>query len=285
LCYGIKGEAVCLPCLQPDCEGHVGIKEDVDSMCSICYTDALVNQPSIQLSCNHTFHYSCVRKLIELQWSGAKIGFGFRACPLCKEVMRHPGLKDLNDPLDVLYEAVKTKASMRLKFEKLDTHPDIINPNGQFYGDAIGFAMKKYAYYKCYKCGKPYYGGEAACVAALGHNVNFDPSELLCSACSPILIEDCPKHGKDYIEFKCRYCCSIAVWFCFGTTHFCEPCHNNNGKLTRSKKEELVQCPCVPKDNYSLPQKIEGSCPLGINHPAHGEEFCLGCGLCRGKDF
>jgi hypothetical protein len=29
--------------------------------------------------------------------------------------------------------------------------------------------------------------------------------------------EVCPKHGTDYLEHKCRYCCSVAVWFCFGT--------------------------------------------------------------------
>lgn len=74
---------------------------------------------------------------------------------------------------------------------------------------------------------------------------------------------DCKKHGKDYIEFKCRFCCSVALWFCFGTTHFCELCHQ---VANDSRKKE---CPGV-KD-----------CPLKIDHPPTGKEYALGCGLCR----
>jgi E3 ubiquitin-protein ligase MYCBP2 len=25
--------------------------------------------------------------------------------------------------------------------------------------------------------------------------------------------------------FKCFWCCNPALWFCWGTTHFCETCH------------------------------------------------------------
>ena len=288
LCCGIKDEKTCLPCLSADCEGHIEaeIKEDRDTYCNICYTDTLAAQPTILLECGHAFHYQCCHKMLELRYNGPRITFGFRGCPLCKKVMRHPGLNKLNEPLDKLFDAVKQKSLMRLQYEKLDKHADIVNANGRFYNDPAGFAMNKYAYYMCYKCGEPYYGGEAACAAAQGAK-NFDPSELLCPSCSPIRVEDCPKHGKDYIEFKCRFCCTIAVWFCFGTTHFCEPCHNNNGRLTSSKKEDLVQCPCKPKDRYGLPEKLKDTteCPLGLKHPMHGEEYCLGCGLCRNKDF
>ena len=34
--------------------------------------------------------------------------------------------------------------------------------------------------------------------------------------------QECPEHKRDYIEYKCRYCCSVATFFCFGTTHFCQ---------------------------------------------------------------
>ena len=142
--------------------------------------------------------------------------------------------------------------------KKLDKDPQIVNADGWFYGDAAGFAMNKYAYYMCYKCGEPYYGGEAQCAAAAWNT-----------------------------EFKCRYCCTIAVWFFFGTTHFCEPCHNNNSVLTSKKKEDLVQCPCKPKDRHGMLEKLKDTnkCPLGLKHPPHGEVFCLGCVLCRNKDF
>jgi E3 ubiquitin-protein ligase MYCBP2 len=108
--------------------------------------------------------------------------------------------------------------------------------------------------------------------------------------------DECLRHGRQYLEFKCRYCCSIAVWFCFGTTHFCETCHNNNGVLTPLKPDELVPCPCLSTPSSSLTSSASSSekkkgmpealsagsaCPLGVAHPPHGEEFALGCALCR----
>jgi hypothetical protein len=30
----------------------------------------------------------------------------------------------------------------------------------------------------------------------------------------------CPRHGAEYMENKCRFCCSIAAWFCWGTVRF-----------------------------------------------------------------
>jgi len=213
------------------------------------------------------------------------VTFGFCKCALCKQDIRHSYVKDLRDPIDVLFEDVKRKSLMRLKFENLEKHHDIISKGSHFYNDPLGFALHKFAYYLCYKCQKPYYGGDYQCAAAAA--VEFDPSELLCGACSPIAAVDCPIHARDYLEFKCRFCCSVAIWFCFGTTHFCEPCHNNNGPLCSARKEDLVQCPCKPKDNNTgMPENIQGPCPLGIKHPPSGEEFALGCGLCKNlKDF
>merc|ERR1719242_1240693 len=80
--------------------------------------------------------------------------------------MRHEALKALNEPVDELFQQVETKALMRLKYEKLQNHVDIVNEHGPFYQNPSGFAMKKYAYYQCFKCGDPYYGGEAVCLAA-----------------------------------------------------------------------------------------------------------------------
>jgi E3 ubiquitin-protein ligase MYCBP2 len=42
-------------------------------------------------------------------------------------------------------------------------------------------------------------------------------------------------------------------------------------------KAELPQCPVAPKAT-ALEQ---GECPLHVSHPATGEEFALGCGVCR----
>ena len=42
----------------------------------------------------------CVRTILRNKWNGPRITFGFTKCPLCKQPMKHPGLRDLTDPLD-----------------------------------------------------------------------------------------------------------------------------------------------------------------------------------------
>ena len=73
---------------------------------------------------------------------------------------------------------------------------------------------------------------------------DFDPSELVCGSCSnPGEVVTCNKHGDDYLEYKCRYCCSVAVWFCFGTTHFCHPCHTRpEATLLDGNRMPLPMC-------------------------------------------
>lgn len=58
-----------------------------------------------------------------------------------------------------------------------------------------------------------------------------------------IFCQMCPKHGTDFLEYKCRYCCSVAVFFCFGTTHFCNACHDDFQRVTNIPKTELPHCP------------------------------------------
>lgn len=75
-------------------------------------------------------------------------------------------------------------------------------------------------------------------------DVEFDPAELVCGACSDVSrAQMCPKHGTDFLEYKCRYCCSVAVFFCFGTTHFCNACHDDFQRVTNIPRQELPGCP------------------------------------------
>lgn len=92
----------------------------------------------------------------------------------------------------------------------------------------------------------------------------------MCANCCEIPAgENCSIHGKEYIEFKCKFCCSIAAWFCWGTTHFCDECHKkqcNGDYVSKYPKEKLPKCPGAEK------------CPLKVAHRENGEEFPLGCG-------
>ncbi|XP_038000791.1 E3 ubiquitin-protein ligase MYCBP2 isoform X13 [Motacilla alba alba] len=277
-CGGVKNEEHCLPCLHGCDKNATTLKQDADDMCMICFTEALSAAPAIQLDCSHVFHLQCCQRVLENRWLGPRITFGFMSCPICKNKINHAVLKDLLDPIKELYEDVRRKALMRLEYEGLHKSEAITTPGVRFYNDPAGYAMNRYAYYVCYKCKKAYFGGEARCDAEAGQGDDYDPRELICGACSDVSrAQMCPKHGTDFLEYKCRYCCSVAVFFCFGTTHFCNACHDDFQRMTSIPKEELPHCPAGPKG-----KQLEGTeCPLHVVHPPTGEEFALGCGVCR----
>ena len=94
---------------------------------------------------------------------------------------------------------------------------ELSDPKHQFYKNEEGFSMHVFCFYECFKCKKPYFGGLKNCQAAAeqDNRVQFNKEDLICPECCPISFENkCPKHGNKYIEFKCRFCCSIALWFC-----------------------------------------------------------------------
>ncbi|XP_043390226.1 E3 ubiquitin-protein ligase MYCBP2 isoform X20 [Chelonia mydas] len=277
-CGGVKNEEHCLPCLHGCDKNATTLKQDADDMCMICFTEALSAAPAIQLDCSHVFHLQCCRRVLENRWLGPRITFGFMSCPICKNKINHTVLKDLLDPIKELYDDVRRKALMRLEYEGLHKSEAITTPGVRFYNDPASYAMNRYAYYVCYKCKKAYFGGEARCDAEAGQGDDYDPRELICGACSDVSrAQMCPKHGTDFLEYKCRYCCSVAVFFCFGTTHFCNACHDDFQRMTSITKEELPHCPAGPKG-----KQLEGTeCPLHVVHPPTGEEFALGCGVCR----
>jgi hypothetical protein len=205
-CGGVKGEKECLPCLKHELECE-------DEYCAVCYVDALKAAPAIKMTgpCTHVLHFACVKTKLETRWPGARITFEFRGCPLCKQYMQHPALEEVLKPICELEKIVTEKAVQRLKYEGRDKDPAIINKNGEFFNNPTGFAMKQYLFYMCFKCSKPYFAGGYQCQEA---NAAFDPAELICPACQPHSVEDCNVHGKDWLAYKCRYCCSFANWYC-----------------------------------------------------------------------
>jgi E3 ubiquitin-protein ligase MYCBP2 len=281
-CGGVRDEQVCLPCLHVGC----GSKYSVADECTICWTAPLGAAPTLALECGHMFHAECLRNQLTARWPGPRIAFGCMQCALCKAQINHPALHDLLAPLEQLQARVQAKALLRLTFDGLEKHPEVATLFG---GDLAAFALHKYSYYPCHKCQQPYFGGLNACNLAAAPAVAFDPAELLCATCNPVVSqEQCPKHGTEFIDFKCRFCCGVSVWFCFGTTHFCEPCHNNHSLLTSRPVADHPACPAVclrsplGQRESNLPQHIQGAdCPLGRAHPPTGYEFALGCSLCR----
>ena len=285
---GFDGEGNCMPCLAVDCvkkDPKFTLDQNEDSYCPICYTSGLGDLPSIRLECGHIIHVQCLIEKLKKRWPGPRITFTFAECPSCRTFIKlkgHPILEKEITTIMSLYKIVKKKAVVRINHDGLDNveKERLNNPKDRFYNNLEEFAMDKLCYYLCYNCGNPYFGGHKSCEEGNdGGNQNFKPSELICGRCASVSSvggqKICKVHGTEYIEYKCKFCCSVAQWFCWGTTHFCQKCHarqNKGDNLTRYSVSKLPKCPGPD------------SCTLKIKHPPNGTEFAIGCALCR-KNF
>eukprot|EP01062_Namystynia_karyoxenos_P043120 TRINITY_DN3156_c0_g2_i1.p1 TRINITY_DN3156_c0_g2~~TRINITY_DN3156_c0_g2_i1.p1 ORF type:complete len:929 (+),score=271.75 TRINITY_DN3156_c0_g2_i1:59-2788(+) len=266
-CNGVLGERTCLPCLHPDCSAHPRDAPEGDDLCSICWTDSLSSAPCVRLECGHIVHFRCVFEKLDSGWPSSRISFSFMNCGVCAQEIDHPHakIKKALEGYKKLRKDLQGRWMDRLRIEGLLNAPELADPQSQYFGKPLDFAAKCLAYYQCFKCKRPYFGGVRRCDAQEvneDHRRDFQKEDLVCGAC--IAQTSCPRHGAEFVQFKCRYCCSLAVWFCWGTTHFCDKCHH---VLPRP----LAQC------------QGPAHCPLGLEHPPNGQEFALGCMMCHAE--
>jgi len=90
---------------------------------------------------------------------------------------------------------------------------------------------------------------------------------------------------------QCRFCCNIANWFCWGNTHFCDSCHHQQVRPLGGVFDGRIFSPwcalqmignnIARKKVKDLPRCPGDMCPLKIRHPPNGQEYSLGCALCR----
>eukprot|EP01084_Bolivina_argentea_P250100 418904_1 len=313
LCLGVRNEPTDCPCLIPDCPQRCAqVNMFANDMCAICTVDKLEAGPVMIMPCNHIFHYLCIKKKVDLGWPKAYISFEFSYCPICKMPMEHPKLGDIIDPLRRLEMMLKEKALKRLKYEGRDKDERLKDQNSPYYNDHVNYAMHVYAYFMCFECKNPYFGGAKECGAESEDEVKKE--DLICGKCQKIeSIDECKEHGEEYLAYKCRYCCTMSVFHCWGKVHFCRNCHQPGiwDKLStystgKNKKalEDYPQCDGIKKQIAAImkqPQwhkwnrdrkdaelhKIRAMpelCPLGCKHPPNGFEFGLGCTLCADKN-
>lgn len=267
-CAGCKDEKVCPPCLKEECE-KPGAQIHGSDFCSICWVEDLQSAPAILLECGHMFHYACVKQKIEGKWPGLRITFGYLDCPLCKVQMSQALLQPVLGPHLELFQKIRTNAINRLKIDGMLNDEKLVTPGSAYYQNPEMYALHSFAYYMCFKCKQPYFGGRRNCEQ--NQVENRDPAEMVCFDCGDVPKVACNK-SKEHAEFhlwKCRFCCSPAVWFCWGNTHFCEPCHQKAYELRDKPLDQFPKC------------SGREVCPLRTEHPAHGIEFSLGCGMCN----
>ena len=208
------------------------------------------------------------------------------ACPSCNQELKIEGLskpvaRELG-PLIALKKQVEREALKNAESQGILSDERLQNPNDVYYNKPQEYANHRCSFYQCYDCKKPYFGGLIDCEQEMNNaeRNQSKPEDLLCQDC--VLKEVgagkavCEIHGKAQIDWKCMYCCSTALFHCFGTHYMCNDCHNDY----------------MFKYNYSDPpvKDCHGiNCPLGIPHPPPSQNpreggcFSLGCGICRSE--
>ena len=147
-------------------EGYTG-----DEYCQLCYTDGLAQAPCVQLDCKHIFHLPCLLKNVRQRWISPRINFNFMKCPACKGKISAPGCPDIHAEImraSEIETLVKKKALERAKFEGIDKDSRLSEnaPDNPYYNNLQEYSMYKLAYYMCFKCKVPYFGGKKDCIAA-----------------------------------------------------------------------------------------------------------------------
>ena len=152
--------------------------------------------------------------------------------------MRHEYLNEINSIHDNMFDKVKKEALERLKIDGKDKCNDINkNKMSEFYKQPLKYALKIYDFSMCITCKQPKFAGLHACNAA-GHNDKADEEmqhnhnhnhayhKFECEDCDVKPHGDtCKKHGKDFLAYKCNFCCSLASYYCIHyKSHFCSVC-------------------------------------------------------------
>ncbi len=254
-CCGTRGESVCFKTCYK-CSESEG-----SEFCAICYCEDLRAQPVVQLECGHAFHYLCLKKQINSGYPRMRVTFGHIRCPLCKskvECSTHKSIGEAVEKWCRLEKQIEIMAVTRLSAENRFKE---VKESGE---TPESYAMRIYSYYVCGKCSQPYFAGLVVCGEA------DEGSKRRCPDCTKPAEVKC-KHGSEFQQFKCRFCCSVASFKCWSTHSFCTNCHQRqvSGEyLSRQPASFFKVCP-GPSE-----------CPLGIKHP-HCEEVYLGCSMCK----
>ena len=258
--------------------------EEGTEYCKLCYTEALENAPCLTLDCGHVVHARCSLKRLLVGQAGHRLTFRYLQChePGCQGTFASLASTARNSPIGIIADAAKKRwamyCSVRSSGEQrwakhLKYAPEAL-AGGRFHGQPAEHALARLAFYACSECDRPFFGGAAQCGNGMddaedqnagegggedgkaGGRVDAD-NKLLCPTCMgpSVGVRSCPKHGADDMQMKCRYCCSVAVWRCWGSTSFCDSCHTKHARgeyLTHKQVSHFKQC------------KGASTCPLRV---------------------
>ena len=180
-----------------DSEG-VAVVSTKKDMCTICFTEELGEAPCIQLpDCRHTFHANCVKKLLEHKWSGLRISFKFLACPTCKTAFSSNHLSNWPQLQLLLDKIMKFRAKIQQMTQKAIAK-GMVQASEEGVADA-NTMEDKCAFYECFECKNPFFGGLADCERDLNMEESVRKEDLVCRKCALKRFGagqfNCNKHG------------------------------------------------------------------------------------------
>ena len=234
-CDGIRGEQHCLPCMSTECQADSIIEQlqrdfkacETD-LCGICIEE-LGAEPCVRVCETHVFHGQCIYDYVEKGCTSLNITFNFLNCPTCKKMMTIPASLPVIGPVFAHHldkrQQILSMAMIEAKAAGLDSSFKLTDPNDAFYNDWPGLALASCTFYECYVCKKPYFGGMNDCRQQMQEERTTLNQHLRCQECLSKELgfgqQSCERHGKTFIDYKCRFCCNIALYVCFNGTHFC----------------------------------------------------------------
>ena len=253
-CCGLKNE-----------QNHFGcaLCSQKVAYCVICH-DSCTTSPSVLMKCGHPVHKSCLEILYQgLDLKGRihipRCNFDFT----CQCVPYHECVQNVAQKWIDVNNKIEEMIAMRMKIEDTENEPDHVkNKNDpDYFNQPLKYARDFFVFYLCDKCGDPYYAGHKDCG---NDDENSHKGPHVCLSCNQEFVgQICPKHGETGMVIKCMFCCSPSIWFCFGTTYFCEPCHS------------------ARKDLHPPYPPCNGHCKFG-HHAQNGQRTITAyCVLCR----
>lgn len=207
------------------------------------WVEELHQAPCITLRCGHTFHFHCIKALVEAGWQQSRIEFTHLECPVCRlSMVEMPGVllggKPSLEELILHWQERKSKNQVELpasieclrevlqpqlqiqcnvvlkaldQTKKDDLHKDsaVMDPSGRYYKDILGHALHHCIFKLCTLCDNVFFAGAYECAPA---DEAESREDVKCTGCAvPHLNRVCPEHGTDYIQWKCRsdkeHCC------------------------------------------------------------------------------
>ena len=284
------------------CASSSNQKDEGAEICGVCLDEAVSGEAGVvALGCGHCYHEECLHGQLQ---SGlpeyGRLDVNLWDCAACRRPMENTPPVLESQRVEGLLKSVRemrmdlTRLVAEERSSKRGASASSSSSSASSSSSSSPPPVAKYAFYRCGTCASPYIGGKISCLGEgpiqnqdqseppdqnqineAGRIQTNDPQptgreEFQCPPCKRALVRCQEREAhKSFHVNKCRFCCSVAVWFCYGTTSFCAPCHNDAGRLQSTHAGALPRCPGPSQ------------CPLGIAHPPHGHEHAIGCTVCQ----